>query len=123
MARTKKDPTEMKVTWRGFVNVYLNPQEKDYVKNHILSDAQIVEFIGEAAENGYKYSATYSRHGNFFTVTLYGNTPGQPNAGYAMSLRHADFATAVSALSFVVGEEGWKNDWTERFTAVGDNDW
>lgn len=123
MARKPKEAPTDKVTWQGFVNVYLNSQEKKQIKENLLSEDHAFIFIQTAAEVGYKFSLTYSEKGGFYSATLYGNTPGGANAGFAMSLRHADACTAISALSFAVGEDGWKSDWSERFTTVGSNDW
>lgn len=114
---------DKKVTWQGFVNVYLNRQEKEHIKKNVLSDSAAVEFISEAAENGYKFSVSYAAKAGYYTATLYGNTAGGANAGWAMSLRHADFLTALSALHHVVSQDGWKGDWAERFTTVDDTDW
>ena len=122
-SKKPKAATPGKVTWKGFVNVYLSKEDKDYVKRNMLTDSAAVEFILEAAENGYKFSETFTSSSSFHTVTLYGNDAGRPNAGYAMSLRHADFLTALSALHHVVSQEGWNCDWSERYTTVSDNDW
>lgn len=124
MTSNKKKPeSNDKVKWQGYVNVYLSKEDKNHVKHNLLTDAAAIEFLLEAAENGYKFSCSYSNTGSFHTVTLYGNTAGTPNAGWAMSLRHSDFLTALSALHHVVGQDGWKSDWSERFTTVTDNDW
>lgn len=124
MARKKTDvPAQDKVTWQGFVNVYLNKTEKDYVKEHPLDYAGALQFIADAAEAGYKVSQTYTKQPGFFTITLYGNRPGHPNAGWAMSLRHADFLIALSALHHVAGQDGLNSDWAERFDTASGHDW
>ena len=123
MARKKSSATAGKVKFQGFVNVYLNPQEKKQIKANLLDSEQILDFIQLAADEGYKFSLSFSDSGGFYSATLYGNEVSCGNPGYAMTIRHADVQTAVSGLAFVVGQDGWKSDWAERFTTAGDNDW
>lgn len=124
MAQKKTSgPAVEKVQWQGFVNVYLTREEKQLVKDNPLDYADACQFIADAAEAGYKISVTYTEKPGFFTVTLYGNQPGHPNAGWAMSLRHADLLTAVSALHHVAGEDGLNSDWGERFDTASGHDW
>lgn len=118
-----KGPADDKVQWQGFVNVYLNRTEKEHVKEHPLDYAAALQFLADCAEAGYKVSQTYTEKPGYFTVTLYGNRPGHPNAGWAMSLRHADFLVAVSALHHVAGEDGLTSDWGERFDTASGHDW
>lgn len=116
-------PSADKVKWQGFVNVYLTRTEKDYVKQNPLDYAAALQFLADAAEAGYKASISYSERPGFFTVTLYGNVPGGVNAGWAMSLRHADLLVAVSALHHVAGQDSLKSDWGERFDTASGHDW
>lgn len=122
---TKKTakPADEKVQWQGFVNVHLTRTEKDHVKQHALDADGAVQFIADATEAGYKVSWTYTEKPGFYTVTLYGNRPGHPNAGWAMSLRHADLLVALSALHHVAGEDGLNSDWSERFDTTNGHDW
>lgn len=112
-----------KVKFQGFVSLIISKTEKAHIKENILSDGQVLEFIVNAAELGYKVSASFSQDGGFYTFTLYGNHADNPNAGYAASIRHRDLYTAVTAMSVVMGEEGTTADWTERFDVPGHNDW
>lgn len=118
-----KGPDAEKVQWQGFVNVYLTRTEKDHVKRNPLPYPEALGFLADAAASGYKVSVSWSERPGFFTVTLYGNLPGHPNAGWAMSIRHADILTAVSALHHVAGQDGLKSDWGERFDTASGHDW
>jgi hypothetical protein len=122
-SKRSKDNSGGKVVWQGFVNVYLTKQEKEVIRAHPLDYAAALQFIADAATSGYKFSGSYAEEGGFYTATLYGNRAGTPNAGWAMSLRHSDFLTALSALHYVLAEDGWNSDWSERFTTASDNDW
>lgn len=121
--KKSKTPADEKVQWQGFVNVYLTRQEKEHVKSNPLDYADAVQFLADAAEAGYKVSVSYTPKPGFFTVTLYGNVPGHVNAGWAMSLRHADLLVAVSAANHVAGEDGLNSDWSERFDTASGHDW
>lgn len=112
-----------KVKFRGFISVSLNKQEKAAIKNNILNDADCMEFIVQAGELGYKVSTSFNPDKEFFTVSLYGSHKDNPNAGYSMSIFHADLRTAITALHFVLSEEGMAADWGERYDVAGDNDW
>lgn len=116
-------PAADKVKWQGFVNVYLTRTEKDYVKENPLDYAEALQFLGDAAEAGYKVSISYTDNPGFYTVTLYGNRSGGVNAGWAMSLRHADLLVAVSAINHVAGQDGLKSDWGERYDTATGHDW
>lgn len=124
MAKKKVDaPALDKVQWQGFVNVYLTKQEKSHVKDNPLDYADALQFLSDASQAGYKVSITWTEPPGFFTVTLYGNRPGHPNAGWAMSLRHSDLLTAISAVHHVAGEDGLNSDWADRFDTASGHDW
>lgn len=112
-----------KVRFAGFVRVPLNKAEKAQVKKNLLKDAQILKEIVKAAESGYKVSISYSQDAGYYTFTLYGNHPDNPNAGYAASLRHSDLVVAISAMAFVLQEQGYAADWQDLFAVEGDDDW
>lgn len=112
-----------KVVFQGFVNVYLNKQEKEKIKANVLTTDGAVEFIQMVCEAGYKLTVSQSADGKTYTATAYGNDFTKPNAGYAMSLRHADFLTALSALFHVLDTHGLATDWQEVHAIADDNDW
>lgn len=111
------------VKFQGFVSIGLSKAEKKFIKENLLEWSGIHNFIVSACELGYKVSMTLSAEGEFYTVTLYGNHADNPNAGYAASIRHSDLLVAYSALAHVMREEGLTNDWKERFSIAGDDDW
>lgn len=112
-----------KVSWKGFVNVYLNAADKKAIKHNLATPEEVMGLLEALSGDGYKVSVTYSEKGGFYTVTAYGNDPSCINAGWAMSLRHSDLVVAFSALRHVVEMEGVSGDWSERFTTVNDNNW
>ncbi len=127
MARVKKAPPEKKVykkaKWQGFVNVYLNQQEKELIRSEELSDEEALVFLADMALTGYKVSLSYSPSGKFFTASLTGAYEGQPNAGFCMSLKHSSPNVAITALSHCVESAGKDGDWGDRYTLAGGNDW
>lgn len=123
MPRKKSSVAGKKAKFAGFVNVYLSKEDKDAIRENLLPDLSIVEFIQQANELDYKFSSSQSADGKTYTCTLYGALTSNPNAGLAMSLRHSDFVVAISALSWVLREEGMKSSWEDRFSTVGNDDW
>lgn len=115
--------TTKKVKFKEFVQVSFSKEEKAAIKEREISDAAFVEFFTAAAEQGYKISVSYATKQEFYTVTLYGNTFGESNAGYAMSIRHADAMVCVSAFLWLFEDTSMSEDWAERFDIQGDNDW
>ena len=122
VSNPKIDETK-KAKWQGFVNVYLGVAEKKKVKDFTLTDAQLLDFMTDVTELGYKLSVTWSRKGEFFTVTCYGQYEDGPNAGVAMSLRHRSLEVAITALNHCLEEAGMASDWSERYTSVSGHDW
>lgn len=112
-----------KVKWQGFVSVVLNKQEKKRAKDDKLTSDQAIKFILEASELGYKVSVAYEADHNFYTVTLYGNITDNPNAGYAMSIRHSDMLVCFAAYHYLFEEQGLELAWSERWDTANDTDW
>ena len=114
---------EKKVKFQGFVAVQFNKQEKKKIKETKLNDKQVVEFFVEAAELGYKVSVSFSDKGEFYTLTLYGNSFLNKNKGYAMSIRHKDLLVCIAGFLYLFDDTGMSEDWSERFDTQGNNDW
>ena len=121
--RTSSKRSSPRAEWAGFVNVYLTSAEKTDIKKNVLTDLGIVDFISNIAEAGYKFSITHTESGGFYSATLYGQWAGRPNAGYAMSLKHADLVVAITALSHCHLQADADGDWGDRFTTGSNNDW
>ena len=119
-------PTEVankKVEFQGFLSLSLSPQEKKHVKDNILDFASITQMVQDVVFTGYKVSFSFSKREDCWTVTAYGNQIGHLDAGYAMSIRHADFDTACSALHFCLEEAGKAGSLTEWLGTGGETDW
>lgn len=114
---------EKKVKFQGFVAVSFSKEEKSAIKEWKLNDQQTVEFFVEAAELGYKVSVSFSDKGEFYTVTLYGNSIHNLNKGYAMSIRHKDLLVCVAGFLYLFNDTSMSEDWSDRFDTQGDNDW
>lgn len=127
MARRKTSKTSQekpnKVKFQGFVRVYLTKQEKAQISEEMLSEDEVLTFFDTMAMAGYKVSVSYSPSGGFFSVTLYGNHQDNPNAGWAMTLRHRDLLKAMSALAFSHDHKSIEGDWTGKEPTGDDNDW
>jgi len=123
MAIKKNGQRGRKVSFRGFISVQLNAQEKKHVKDNLLTSEQVVDFIGSATFNGYKVSVSWSKEQDTYTATLYGNRWGLSNAGLAMSFRHRDFITAITALYWAMDQNGWETDWYEVYGNPNAVDW
>jgi len=126
MARKKKAQEETlweKAKWAGFVNVTLNSQEKNAVKDALLSPDECSQFFMDASTAGYKVSLSYSPPEDVHTMALTGTYKGKANAGLTMSLRHRDYETLVSAMAWCLSEAGFDGSWEDRFGNVANDDW
>lgn len=119
----RRNTNGKKAKWQGFINVYLSKEDKKQIKSNLLSDRDIIEFIVRAAELDYKFSVTQSADGKTYTVTLYGMLTTNVNGGYALSARHADLVTAITAVNYIMADGGLEESWEERHGAVGNDDW
>jgi len=120
---TKESPQWTKAKWKAFVNVYLAPQEKEFVKKNLVSTEGCMDFLRDMAESGYKVSWSYAPGEGVHTVSLTGQYAQGPNPGLTMSLRHREYEVAITALAWCAQEEGMHSDWAERFTTAGGDDW
>lgn len=127
MARKKAVKPEekqwTKAKWRSFVNVYLNPQEKKWVKENVLGLGECFQFLLDMAEAGYKVSWSYAPGQETHTISLTGQYKETANSGLTMSLRHSDYAVAITALQFCAEEDGMSSDWEARWTTAQGDDW
>lgn len=104
--RGKRAGKSAKVEFKGFLAVTLNKQEKQYVKDNPLDSSEITEFFRTASFYGYKISISWQQVQDCYTITAYGTRDGHDDAGYALSLRHRDFITAVTALHWCLDQAG-----------------
>jgi hypothetical protein len=127
MARKPKQQLEeqswTRAKWKGFVNLKLSQEEKQAIKEHLLPEANGLDFLMNAATGGYKCSISYSIPEDVFTLSLTGLYREKPNAGITMSLRHREMIVALSGLNWLVREDGLSTEWSEKFTVSGDDDW
>ena len=112
-----------KVNFRGFVNVYLKPQEKQQIKDNLLTDGQAMEFVAKLVGSGYKFSLSLSNDGKTHTATAYCTDFKMANAGYGLSMRHSDYLVAVTALQWCFVLEGYDANWEEIWGTTSDDDW
>lgn len=126
MAAKRSKPGEKnygKVNFRGFVKVYLKPQEKQEIKANLLDAAGILDFIGRLTDSGYKFSLSRSSDGKTGTATAYCNDFRMANAGLGISMRHGDFQVAITALQWILDQEGLQADWSEVYGVESEDDW
>lgn len=126
MAKNRVKPGDKdygKVNFRGFVKVYLKPQEKQLIKDNLLDAAGAMAFVEELTDSGYKFSFSRSSDGKTGTATAYCNDFRMANAGLGISMRHGDFLVALTALQWVINQEGLQADWSEVYGVDNDSDW
>lgn len=121
--RTRKNKQWQRAKWEGFVNVYLNPQEKRQIAENLLNPDECFQFFLDAATAGFKVSLSYSPPEGVHTVSLTGAYQGMPNAGKTMSIRHKEIEKAVSAVAWCMEQDGEMIDWEERFGNDSADDW
>lgn len=126
MAAKRSKPGEPgygKVNFRGFVKVYLKPQEKQQIKANLLDSEGICIFIDTLTDSGYKFSYSRSSDGKTGTATAYCNDFRMANAGLGISMRHGSFEVAITALQWVLNQEGLKADWSQVYGVESEDDW
>ena len=111
-----------KAKWEGFVNVKLSKEEKNQIKNNLISEEACFRFFMDAAVSGNKMSVSYSIPEDVYTVSLTGQYVDKPNAGVTMSIRHRELVVAVSALHFLMEQIGTVQEWTDVYTMSGNDD-
>lgn len=123
--KTNKGNGELwnKQKWIGFVNVRMTQEEKKQVKENLLAEEAGLEFLMNAVTDGYKCSISYSIPEDVYTVSLTGVYQRKPNAGITMSIRHRDLIVALTALSFCYQQDGKSQEWSDRYSLIGDDDW
>lgn len=122
-AKAKEGKLWNRAKWRGFVNVRLSESEKKHVKGNLLAEENGYEFLMNAATDGYKCSISYSIPEDVYTVSLTGVYQEKANAGITMSMRHRDLIVALTALAFCADLTGKSQEWSDRYSLVGDDDW
>lgn len=123
--KTKQNEAKMweRAKWTGFVNVRLQSTEKKEITESLLSLDECLQFLQDAATDGYKVSLSYSIPEDVYTIALTGVYVGRPNAGLTMSIRHREFDKAVSALKWCHEFEGPNGDWSDRWGDDRVDDW
>jgi len=111
------------VKFRGFIKVALKDHEKKQIKANLLGEADAMGFIHELTGNGYKFSLSLSNDGKFYTATAYCNDFRKANAGYGLSMRHADYLVAITCLQWCFALEGYDTDWAEVWGVADDDNW
>lgn len=122
LSKGKEKPWN-KAKWQGFVNVKLSQEEKKAIKESLLSEEAGLEWLMNAATDGYKCSISYSIPEDVYTLSLTGQYREKPNSGITMSMRHREMIVALTALSFCHEQAGRSQEWSERYTLMGDDDW
>lgn len=122
-SKTKESTLWQKAKWAGFVNVRLTEQEKKEIKGNLLKEEDGLEFLMNAATAGYKCSISYSIPEDVYTVSLTGQYQEKPNAGITMSIRHVELMVALTALAWCQSEAGASQEWSERWTVGGLDNW
>ena len=99
-----KKSSNGRVEWKGSYNYYLRSQDKEGIKKLSNKTEDVLGRWQELIDRGYKCSASIEVQERFYTVTAFANQGSSPNAGYSLSIRHADFFVAINAVWFVIAE-------------------
>lgn len=91
-----------KAEFKGFAPDALSESSKEHVKNNLLTPEQVLDFIVNQAELGYKVSFSYSQEASFVAATCYGLWADMENGGVSLTARHSDLQVAVSTLRHLV---------------------
>ena len=111
--------------WNGFVNIRLEKHHKDAVKALVKSNdaADLVAWLSTLGDDGYKFTLTPDLEHGAVIATLIGTEAAGPNAGFAMSQRHADPVVACWALFFAHEELAQRDAWDDVAYDWRESDW
>jgi len=103
---------KQKVEWQGYVECYLNKNQKEELAGMDCElDYPLLPIIEELTAEGYKISLSYDTAQGTATVTLYDQNPDSEFAGYALSGRGSSIRNAWASTCykhFLVFADGWK---------------
>jgi hypothetical protein len=110
-----KAPRDKKreVTFNGFVNHLLTPEDKELFKTWDCDDHDLWILLQTDIQSGYKISVSFNTQNDTFNATYMCTDEDSPNHGYCLSAFAPDWYNAVKSLVFkhnVVLECVWPLD-------------
>lgn len=108
-----------KADFKGFAPDAISDVSKQHVKDNVLSAEQILDWINNQAELGYKISVAFSAEANFISASAYGLWADMENGGLSLTARHRDLSIAITTLKHLVDDIYLGGKWEE----VDNYDW
>lgn len=104
--------------WNGFVDIPLDTEDKNYLKEMSREAADVLGILCALAEEGYKLSLSPDIAHGAYIATATGRVPGSANVGRSLSARGPDLLGAINALWYkhaLLAESGdWSNVGNQR---------
>lgn len=111
-AAARQAKKKIKVEWQGYVECYLNKDQKKELKELDESREYNLEtLLSELTDSGYKVSFSKDQQQGTYTVTLYDQAPDSEFAGYALSGRGKSLWggwTSICYKHFLILVDGWQ---------------
>ena len=84
-----------KDTWKGFRNIDLLPEDKEYLAQNPIEDAEIWDLLGDLVSSGHRITLSKKADKPSVVVTFTGSEPGCINLGYSLSSYAPTFRKAM----------------------------
>ena len=107
----------------GYVNIYLNEEDKKAVNDLLLSHSDCLDVIAEWSEEGYSVSIKWDHKSDCHIVSVVGQYTTGITAGRAISQRHTDVCKAFTALWYIVDQKYPEGVWVEINLPADSHSW
>lgn len=121
--KTNANSKLAKAEFKGFFNPHVGKDIKAGVKALDNDASTVCARICELVQAGFKLSMVPDEGFTHYTFSIFDRRPGSNSAGYVLSIKHADFATGVSLLWFLVFEVYTAEGWLAWIEGKDDYDW
>jgi len=115
----KKPVKQAEFSWKGFINVNLNADQKEAYKAWDVQDDDVWDGLSQYIAAGYKVSLSFNKQNDKFNCTGTGQPESGVNSGYAVSAFANTPYEAARVWLFKVATI-LPDDWTQH--QVGDAD-
>lgn len=113
----KKSPLKPKIadnpSFRGFLNIQLNDEDKRIIKANEFSDSDFVSFMDKKIDEGYKFTFSYDGYNHCYQVIGTTSVKESPDYGILLSGRGSTLAKSLKQWLYIVDRLIDGQSWSE----------